>query len=177
MKIFLVRHTSVDVPKGICYGVTDVPLNKTFIDEAVEVKRRLVGLTFEAVFTSPLTRAVRLAEFCGFMNAEVDSRLREFDFGEWEMKDYNILYETDKRFSEWCDNFITSRAPGGESFEDQMARFDSFVCDMKKRGYERICAFCHGGVLACALIRSGQVKVNEAFSCVPPYGSVIEVDL
>ena len=26
MNIYLIRHTSVDVPKGLCYGQSDVPL-------------------------------------------------------------------------------------------------------------------------------------------------------
>ena len=27
MEVILIRHTSVDVPPGVCYGQTDVPLN------------------------------------------------------------------------------------------------------------------------------------------------------
>lgn len=34
MDIYLVRHTSVDVPKGYTYGHTDVPLRNTFQTEA-----------------------------------------------------------------------------------------------------------------------------------------------
>ena len=28
MVVYLIRHTSVDVPQGVCYGQTDVPLNQ-----------------------------------------------------------------------------------------------------------------------------------------------------
>ena len=35
MNIYLIRHTSVDVPKGLCYGQSDVPLRPTFEIEAV----------------------------------------------------------------------------------------------------------------------------------------------
>ena len=34
MEVILVRHTSVDVPKGTCYGQTDVPVAATFEVEA-----------------------------------------------------------------------------------------------------------------------------------------------
>ena len=30
MEVILIRHTSVDVPPGVCYGQTDVPLKPTF---------------------------------------------------------------------------------------------------------------------------------------------------
>ena len=34
MEVILIRHTSVDVPKGVCYGQTDVPLRDSFEEEA-----------------------------------------------------------------------------------------------------------------------------------------------
>ena len=43
MKLTFIRHTSVDVPKGTCYGQTDVPLRDTFLQEAAEVSIRLEG--------------------------------------------------------------------------------------------------------------------------------------
>ena len=33
MEIYLIRHTSVDVPAGYAYGQTDVPLKPTFEEE------------------------------------------------------------------------------------------------------------------------------------------------
>ena len=39
MEIYLVRHTSVDIPAGYAYGQTDVPLRPSFEDEAEAVKK------------------------------------------------------------------------------------------------------------------------------------------
>ncbi len=36
MVIYLMRHTAVDVPQGVCYGQTDVPLKPTFEMEATQ---------------------------------------------------------------------------------------------------------------------------------------------
>ena len=66
MEIYLARHTSVDVPRGTCYGFTDVPLRATFRREATATRLRLGGLTFDHVYTSPLSRAAKLAAFCGY---------------------------------------------------------------------------------------------------------------
>lgn len=41
MKMTLVRHTSVDVPKGVCYGQSDVGLRATFAEEAERVRENL----------------------------------------------------------------------------------------------------------------------------------------
>ena len=34
MEVIFIRHTSVDVPLGVCYGQTDVPLRNSFEQEA-----------------------------------------------------------------------------------------------------------------------------------------------
>ena len=63
MEIYLVRHTSVDIPAGYAYGQTDVPLRPSFEDEAEAVKKNLSGHTFDKVWSSPLTRCPRLAAY------------------------------------------------------------------------------------------------------------------
>ena len=64
MEVILVRHTSVDVPPGTCYGQTDVALRSTFPEEAEAVYRRLAGYApFDRVYTSPLSRCIHLAEY------------------------------------------------------------------------------------------------------------------
>jgi len=176
MEIYLIRHTSVDVPKGFCYGATDVALTDSFTTEAETVRERLQGVTFDAVFTSPLSRAVRLAAYCGYGDALVDDRVTELDFGEWEMKSFDELYKDDARFRLWCDgDYVNIPSPGGESFADQMKRFKLFVDEKKRQGFSRIAVFTHGGILACGLIMTGQAEAKKALSVVPPYGSVINL--
>jgi alpha-ribazole phosphatase len=41
MDIYLIRHTSVDVPKGLCYGQSNVSLTKTFEEEAKVIQKKL----------------------------------------------------------------------------------------------------------------------------------------
>ena len=87
MEVILIRHTSVDVPPGVCYGQTDVPLKPTFEAEAAVTAENLKAyLPFDHVYTSPLTRCVRLATYCGYPDAERDKRIMEINFGDWEMK-------------------------------------------------------------------------------------------
>ena len=41
MDVILIRHTSVDVPPGVCYGQTNVPLKPTFEQEAAVTQENL----------------------------------------------------------------------------------------------------------------------------------------
>ena len=81
MEIILIRHTRVGIEKGTCYGWSDVPLADTFETEALATKRQLETFgTFDAVFSSPLSRARKLADFCGSL---VDISSENFLRAEW----------------------------------------------------------------------------------------------
>ena len=121
MEVIFIRHTSVDVPPGVCYGQTDVPLKPTFEAEAAVTAENLKAyLPFDHVYTSPLTRCVRLATYCGYPDAERDKRIMEINFGDWEMKPFE--QNEDPRLQEWYADYMNVAATGGESFAMQYRR-------------------------------------------------------
>ena len=160
MEIYLVRHTSVDIPAGYAYGQTDVPLRPSFEDEAEAVKKNLSGHTFDKVWSSPLTRCTRLATYCGYPDAEKEDRIKEISFGEWEMK-----------------SWVNVPAPSGESLQDQYNRVSHFLNEIRESGLQKVCIFAHGGVLTCARVYAGEYDLKEAFKNVPSYGTVIRLEL
>lgn len=176
-KFYFIRHTSVAVPRGICYGNTDVALADTFEQEAVKTRSQLEGIVFDCVFTSPLTRASRLAAFCGYPDAVPDPRLKEINFGDWELCSYDDLYQNDPRFKRWCDDTYFTRTPNGESVSDQMERLVSFIHDVQKINVANVAVFCHGGIQALAMVHAGIYSFDEVFSHVPEYGSVKIIEI
>ena len=176
MEIILIRHTSVDVPPGICYGQRDVPLKPNFEQHAAVTKENLkTDLPFDHVYTSPLTRCVRLATYCGFPDAERDRRIMEINFGEWEMKPFDG--NDDPRLKEWYADYLNVVATGGESFVMQYQRVSQFLDELKRKNYQRVAIFAHGGVLICAQIYAGLIKAEEAFSALTPYGGIIRMQV
>lgn len=176
MEIILIRHTSVDVAPGICYGQTDVPLKPTFEQEAAVTKKNLQAwLPLDHVYTSPLSRCVRLAEFCGYPDAERDKRIMEINFGSWEMKPFDS--NNDPRLQEWYADYLNVAATGGESFAMQYQRVSLFLDELREKSYRRVAVFAHGGVLICAQIYAGTLKVEEAFSALTPYGGIVRINL
>lgn len=174
MEIYLVRHTSVDVPQGYTYGQTDVPLRPSFEEEAEIVKNNLAGIEFDKVWTSPLSRCTRLAAYCGYPDAEREDRIKEVHFGDWEMKSWDEL-NADPYSKAWFADWINICTPHGESFMDQFKRVSAVLDEIRISGMKRVCLFAHGGVLTCARIYAGHYPMEEAFSNMPPYGSVIQL--
>ena len=172
MEVILVRHTAPDVPAGTCYGQTDVPLKNTFAAEAAAVREALSALGQpDAVYTSPLSRCVRLAEFCGYPDAILDNRLLEMNFGEWEMQRYEEIH--DPYIEDWYADYINLPVPGGESFTMQYERVSDFLSELSRQPFSRVLIFAHGGVLACAKIFAGPTAPKEAFFNLTPYGGHI----
>lgn len=174
MEVILVRHTSVEVPPGTCYGQTDVPLRASFVEEAAATREALTAQGApDAVFTSPLSRCVRLADFCGYPDAVRDNRLLEMNFGEWEMQRYEEIH--DPYIEDWYEDYIHLPVPGGESFTMQFERVSAFLTELRQRPFRRVLIFAHGGVLACTKIFAGLSTPKDAFFNLTPYGGHIKL--
>ena len=175
MDIVLVRHTSVGVPKGTCYGWSDVPVAETFETEAAETKKNLGDREFDAVFSSPLTRARKIAAYCGWPSPIVDDRLKEMNMGDWEMKLFDEI--EDENLQRWYDDYMHLAATGGESFPDLYARVSSFLDELKTKSYRRVAIFAHGGVLLSSRIYAGETSIEEGFKNMTPYGGIIKITI
>lgn len=115
MELYLIRHPRPDVAAGVCYGQTDVAL----AEDPVQVAARLRPLLPDdyVLHASPLSRARLLAEALG--QPQLDDRLMEMHFGDWELKAYTDLGDAVDR---WVDDPLGFAAPGGESANDLSQR-------------------------------------------------------
>lgn len=176
MELIFVRHTRVDVPPGTCYGQTDVPLADSFEQEAAETCSRLLALgPFDAVFSSPLTRARRLAAYCGFTHPVLDHRLQEMNMGCWEMQRYDDI--DDPNLQRWYDDYLHVVPTGGESFMQLAARVSAFLDEICQRSYQRVAVFAHGGVLLSAGIHAHLYTAENALQHLPPFGGIVQMQI
>ena len=174
MEITLIRHTRVAVAPGTCYGWTDVPVADSFMEEAEVVRQRLRGISFDAVFTSPLSRAQKLAAYCGFPDAIADPRLREMNMGDWEMQRYDEI--TDPHLQRWYADYLHLPATGGESYPMLCSRVGEFLDQLLTRPYRHVAIFAHAGVLVAAGIWAGLWPVEDAFSHQVEHGGMMKIE-
>ena len=172
MIVYTIRHTSVDVPHGTCYGWSDVPVAATFTEEAAATRQQLEGIHFDAVFSSPLTRARQLATACGFPSPILDDRLKEMNMGDWEMRLYDDIEREDPAIRKWYEDYMNLAATNGESYRSVYARVANFLDELRQLPYERVAIFAHGGVLICAGVYAGLFSEDDCFRHLTPYGGV-----
>jgi len=104
-------------------GRTDLPLTPQGEAQAAQLGQRLEGMTFAAVLTSPLRRAVRTCELAGFASAaEVEPDLVEWNYGAYEGRTSADIHAERPDWQLFRDG-----APGGESPEQIGARADRVI--------------------------------------------------
>ncbi|WP_321346244.1 alpha-ribazole phosphatase [uncultured Draconibacterium sp.] len=173
MKIYVIRHTSVDVKPGICYGQTDVDVAVSFDEEQKSVSKELELLSFGAIWSSPLLRCKKLAESL-FPNEKIhfDPRLKELNFGDWEMLPWDEIYaQPDGKI--WMDNYQTLATKNGESYPEMVERVSAFVQEIEKLNADNIAVVAHAGVIRILKSVIEKVAISELFeNFKPAYASV-----
>jgi broad specificity phosphatase PhoE len=126
--IYLARHGETAWSlTGQHTGLTDLPLTRRGESNARNLGKRLAGLAFAKVFTSPAQRAARTCELAGFRTvAEVDRLLVEWNYG-----DYEGLRTAEIREKHPGWQLFRDGCPNGESPDQVAARADRVVGNVR----------------------------------------------
>jgi probable phosphoglycerate mutase len=126
--VYLARHGETAWSlTGQHTGLTDLPLTEHGEQNARRLGKRLRGLTFAKVFTSPLQRASRTCELAGFgSGAVVDPDLVEWNYGQYEGRTSADIY---RERPDW--QLFRDGCPGGETPEQVGARADRVVARLR----------------------------------------------
>ena len=122
---FLIRHALCSGLGQTLWGRTPgICLNETGKLQAQRLAERFRGIALEAIYSSPVERALETAEtIARTMNLEVNKNpaFDEIDFGEWSGKSFETL-ASDEVWRRFNTDRSTTRIPGGESFLEVQTR-------------------------------------------------------
>lgn len=154
--IYLFRHGITKGNLNAQYiGRTDYPLTMDSISRLRKIKATEHYPEVDAVFTSPLRRAVESAKIMFPQNEPiVINDFTEYSFGEFEERTAEELKDNSD-FLEWLRGDMNARPPFGESNAEFMHRvcaaFEKVVDGLIKTGTETSAIVCHAGVLMTIL--------------------------
>ena len=138
--IYLVRHgQTLQNRAGLLQGRSDFPLNEMGREQARRVGAffREQGVRFDAVYTSPLRRAVQTAALIAgeTVPLRVDERLIEMDYGPYEGMD--LRHPAPEVLAFFMD-FVNVPAPAGmEKLSAVTARLGAFLEQLRPEAEER----------------------------------------
>ena len=175
MEIYLIRHTTPKIEKGICYGQTDLPLENSFQEEAERVIQNLPD-AFDRIYSSPLIRCFKLAQLINPSQSIVaDSRLIEMNFGDWEMKKWDDINRDE--LHQWAQDFVNLPVPEGESFIQLNNRINHFMRELAKQDIKKVAIVTHAGVIRSFVISVLGMPMENAFRISIDYGSITKINL
>ena len=177
-RLLLIRHAEPDEDaRGRCYGRLDVGLSPTGLASAERLAESLRPVQLDAVYVSPRLRAVQTANALG-ASRNVDDRLRELDFGQFEGRTYDeIEREQPEFFRSWMETPTLVRFPGGESYAELRERVAAAVDEIVAANDGRTVALVsHGGVIRAALAVALGLPDDRAFALDVGYARVSVVD-
>ncbi len=173
--IYLIRHTTPAVAKGICYGQTDLDVTATFKEEVNNIVPHLPP-DINNVYSSPLQRCKKLAEaLFPQHNIQLQDDLMELNCGTWEMQEWNAIPK--KEMQPWLDDFVNVVVPEGESYTQMHQRVINRFDAIAQQSTPAVIV-AHGGVLRSILAHITHTPLKESFdifSC--HYGCVVKISL
>ncbi len=148
-EVVFIRHSSLAVPRGVCYGFSNIDVSYNFNREAENLVRNLNGFTPSLVISSPLQRCVKLAVHAFDVHPHINQDLKEVNYGDWEGKAWEeINVEGDNL---WMYANINNQPPNGESFAELRDRVVGQLDEILNAPEEKIAVVCHGGVIRSVL--------------------------
>jgi broad specificity phosphatase PhoE len=124
---YFVHGTTVDNENNKSSGWNDTKLSELGIQQSKDLTDLTKDMTFDAVFTSDLSRAIDSARLSWGDKYPVfaDERLRECNYGDLNGEDSDVVEPMQEKS-------IITRMPNGESYEDVKARISNFLEFVKK---------------------------------------------
>lgn len=149
-QLYLMRHGPTIAAAGSLVGSTDVPLSGQGLERLTTLTghRRDVDLWY----CSPMLRTRQTVDAlqhngCDIGEIRYDARLREIDFGRWEMKTFSDITASDPDCISGWNRYMDFVFPEGEAVNDFIRRVQEMLDLFTSTGSDRIVAMTHGGVI------------------------------
>jgi len=159
-ELILVRHgqTVWNVEK-IYRGRADVDLDEVGIKQAELLGKYLSNWELEAIYSSPLKRALATANIIARyhkIGVYIADGLIDFDYGEWQsLPEQEVRKSYPALLDKWHNNPHEVRMPGGESLADVRERAAGIVDDVLSKYEGSVVLASHrvvNKVLICSLL-------------------------
>ncbi|MEN8904325.1 MAG: alpha-ribazole phosphatase [Clostridiales bacterium] len=177
VELFLIRHGETDSnDKNLYTGWTNVPLNSTGKNQALNLKKLLEKEHIDFIYSSPLRRALFTAEIINsdrHLDIVESDLLKEFNFGIFENMTYKeIIKRYPDIFKLWTA-YPSYKIHNGDSFRDFHKRISNFLNDfLLKHNSGRILIVSHGGTIRSIISYLLNLKPEDSWKFKVKLGSL-----
>ena len=172
------RHSPV-IKKGLCYGQSDhetehCPLEVANLFSRTELMQlNETDLSYDRIqlWSSPAARCAEPARMISLQQhwtLNIDPRLYELSFGEWEGLTWEEIERRDKvAFHQWMEHWQTKSPPKGECLEELYQRVEEWYEQLPSNTLHLLIG--HAGVWRALLVHAKQLSWDKAMSAEVPH--------
>ncbi len=142
-EIYILRHGQTDSNlRNACIGSVDIPLNEHGKEQAKKLKKKLLAINFDVIYSSPLSRAIDTISPYIKENPQIPMHMSyafsERDFGEWEDMSYEEIEKKDPDlFKKWQQDQTYFKIPDGESISEVRERVDKALAKILSQNEDK----------------------------------------
>lgn len=159
-EIIIARHGQTEWNVGEVFrGRIDIGLDETGVKQAELLAEYLSGRELDAIYSSPLQRALKTAEvITSYHNLEVivAPGLIDFNFGKWQgLPNQEVKEKYSQLYAKWTRSPHQVKMPDGESLDDVRVRVTGVVDKVTVKHNGTVILVAHrvvNKVLICALL-------------------------
>lgn len=179
---YLVRHGACDGLGETLWGrKAGVCLNDEGKAQARRLAERFSNIKLDAIYSSPLERALETAEAiarAAKLEVKQSHAFNEVDFGEWSGKSFEALAR-DERWRRFNTQRSVTKIPGGESFLEVQTRVVAGLERLSEQhANANVAIVSHADVIKAAVgyVAGTPIDLLQRFEVSPASVSVIAID-
>ncbi len=163
-EVFLIRHaTTAKVGKALTGWLPGIPLDELGKAQARGLVERLRGVRIDAIWSSPLQRAMETAAPLSVdrgLEIQQNPEFGEVNFGAWQGRTLAEL-GPDPVFGRFHTYRSGTRAPGGELMLETQARMVRGLLNLAA-GHpgQSVAVFSHADAIKCAIMHALGVPID-----------------
>ncbi|TAF83948.1 MAG: alpha-ribazole phosphatase, partial [Sphingobacteriales bacterium] len=116
-----------------------------------------------------------LASFLSKDNFVMDDKIKELNFGNWELQAWNSI--NSKQLDAWMADFVNYKIPNGESFIELAHRCGLFWELIKQNcSHQNLFVITHAGVIRSVLANILQFPLHKSFDIQIDYASITKIN-
>lgn len=157
MEILLIRHGETQWNRELVFrGRRDIPLSERGLRQAELLARRLQDCKIDAIFSSPLSRALQTgqptADALG-LTVYPEDAINDLDFGLWSgLSVDQVKAKYPEQFEKWRANPLEMDFPEGDSLRDARLRSFDWLKRISGEDYARIALVTHKVILKLLIL-------------------------
>jgi alpha-ribazole phosphatase/probable phosphoglycerate mutase len=166
MDLILVRHgETLSNIKKIYAGKGSESLTRRGRQQAADAAEKLKNNKIDALYSSPIKRAVETAEIIGRsvgLSVNIQESFREMELGPWEglsEDDINLKYPDEWRI--WQNTPAELKLPGRETLDELLKRVTSCIRKiLQVENYRKIAVVTHVAIIRVLILYREKKSLN-----------------